>query len=362
MGEHAYDPRLLLKLWVYAATQGIYSGREIARRCRRDLAFRYVVGDSTVPDFRTINRFRARHRDDFAWVLRETLRLARAAGLVKLGLVTVDGTKVRADTSRANAMSHGRMQQEEARLEQEIAQLLQRLDDVEAAEDAEHGDDDDGSGGLPAELQLRERRLMRLRAAKTQLEAEKGAALEPKHQKSFADPDANMMKVGNDAALTYGYNAQAAASEDGFIVATAVVTTASDSAQLVPMLEAVRTTTGERPGVGLADKGYLTEATLGVLRRRRQRCLIAVGREGKAARWPRGRYTRRMHRILRLPWARQLYARRKTQAERPFAEIKQAMGFRRVMLRGRAKVLGEWNLVSAAYNLRRLYALTPARA
>src|SRR5436190_7218226 len=93
LGEHAYHPRLLLKLWLYAATQGVYSGREIARRCRRDLAFRYLVGDRGMPDFRTINRFRVRHREDFAWVLRETLRLGRAAGLVQLGLVTIDGTK-----------------------------------------------------------------------------------------------------------------------------------------------------------------------------------------------------------------------------------------------------------------------------
>lgn len=362
LGERAYSPRLLLKLWLYGATQGVYSGREIARRCRRDLGFRYLVGDSAVPDFRTINRFRVRHREDFAWILRETLRLARAAGLVKLGVVAIDGTKLRANTSRSKAMSHARMQAEEARLEQEIAQILQRLDEVQNAEDAAHGDDDDGSGGLPGELQDRQRRLARLRAAKAQLEREKGAALVPQQQKSFADPEANMMKIGNDGALTYAYNAQAATSEDGFIVATDLITTGADSAQLVPMIEAVRATTGRRPHRTLADKGFLTEAALRVLHRRRLRCLVAVGREGKAARWPRGRYTQRMHRLLRLPWARQLYARRKTQGERPFAEIKQAMGFRRVMLRGRAKVCGEWNLVSAACNLRRLHALTAAWA
>jgi transposase len=235
MGEHAYHPRLLPKLWVYGATQGVYSGRELARRCRRDLGFRYLVGDSAVPDFRTINRFRVRHREDFAWILRETLRLARAAGLVKLGVVTVDGTKLRANTSRAKAMSHGRMQAEEARLEQEIAAVLQRLDEVQAAEDATHGEDDEGSGGLPGALQDRTQRLARLRAAKAQLEQEKGAALEAQHQKSFADPEANMMKVGNDGALTYAYNAQAAASADGFIVATALVSTPDGDVRSSPI-------------------------------------------------------------------------------------------------------------------------------
>jgi hypothetical protein len=117
---------------------------------RRDLAFRDLAGDGPVPDFRTINRFRGRHREDFAWVLRATVRLARGAGLVKLGLVTVDGTKLRANRSRHKAMSHARLQQEEARLEAELAALVAKLDDVQAAEDREHGEDEDGSGGLAA--------------------------------------------------------------------------------------------------------------------------------------------------------------------------------------------------------------------
>jgi len=360
LGEHAYHPRLLLKLWLYAATQGVYSGRELARRVRRDLAFRFLVGDGPVPDFRTLNRFRVRHREDFAAVLRETVRLAQAAGLVRLGLVAIDGTKLRANTSRSKALSHRRMVEAEARLETEITRLLARLDEVNAAEDAEHGEDDDGSGGLPAELQDRERRRAKLRAVRAQLEAEKGPKLEPRHQKSLADPDANMMRVGNDGALTYAYNAQVATSEDGVIVAVGLTTTVPDTPQALPMVAAVTAMTGAAPGCALFDKGYLSEANLATLRAQGQRCLIAVGREGKDARWPQGAETQRMHRLLRFPWARQWYARRKTQGERPFAEIKQAMRFRRCQLRGRAKVWGEWNLVAAACNLRRLFALAPA--
>ena len=360
LGEHAYHPRLLLKLWLYAATQGVYSGRELARRVRRDLAFRFLVGDGPVPDFRTLNRFRVRHREDFAAVLRETVRLAQAAGLVRLGLVAIDGTKLRANTSRSKALSHRRMVEAEARLETEITRLLARLDEVNAAEDAEHGEDDDGSGGLPAELQDRERRRAKLRAVRAQLEAEKGPKLEPRHQKSLADPDANMMRVGNDGALTYAYNAQVATSEDGVIVAVGLTTTVPDTPQALPMVAAVTAMTGAAPGCALFDKGYLSEANLATRRAQGQRCLIAVGREGKDARWPQGAETQRMHRLLRFPWARQWYARRKTQGERPFAEIKQAMRFRRCQLRGRAKVWGEWNLVAAACNLRRLFALAPA--
>lgn len=362
LGEHAYDPRLLLKLWLYGATQGVYSGRELARRVRRDLAFRYLAGDGPVPDFRTMNRFRVRHREDFAAVLRETVRLAQGAGLVRLGLVAIDGTKLRADTSRSKALSHQRMVETEARLEAAIAAVLQRLDEVNAAEDAEQDEDDDGSGGLPAELQDRQRRLAKLQAVRAQLEREKGEALKPKHQKSLADPEANMMRVGNDGALTYAYNAQAATSEDGIIVAVDLTTTVPDSPLAVPMVAAVTTMTGEVPGCALMDKGYLSEANLATLRAQGQPCLIAVGREGKGARWPRGAETQRMHRLLRLPWARRRYAKRKTQGERPFAEIKQAMGFRRCQLRGRANVWGEWNLVAAACNLRRLFALGVAPA
>jgi transposase len=362
IGEHAYDPRLLLKLWLYGATQGVYSGRELARRVRRDLAFRYLAGDGPVPDFRTMNRFRVRHREDFATVLRETVRLAQGAGLVRLGLVAIDGTKLRADTSRSKALSHQRMVETEARLEAEIASVLQRLDEVNAAEDAEHDEDDEGSGGLPAELQDRQRRLAKLQAVRAQLEREKGETLEPKHQKSLADPDANMMRVGNDGALTYAYNAQAAMSEDGLIVAVDLTTTVPDSPLAVPMVTAVTTMTSEVPGCVLMDKGYLSEANLETLRTQGQACLIAVGREGKGARWPRGVETQRMHRLFRLPWARRRYAKRKTQGERPFAEIKQAMRFRRCQLRGRAKVWGEWNLVAAACNLRRLFALGVAPA
>ena len=361
-GEHAYDPRLLLKLWLYGATQGVYSGRELARRVQRDLAFRYLAGDGPVPDFRTMNRLRVRHREDFAAVLRETVRLAQGAGLVRLGLVAIDGTKVRANTSRSKALSHQRMVEREARLEAEIATVLQRLDEVNAAEDAAHDEEDDGSGGLPAELHDRQRRLAKLQAVRAQLEQEKGAALKPTHQKSLADPEANMMRVGNDGALTYAYNAQAATSEDGLIVAVGLTTSWVDTAQTVPMVAAVRTMTGAAPGCALMDKGYLSEANLATLRAQGQRCLIAVGRERKQARWPRGAETQRMHRLLRLPWGRSRYAKRKTQGERPFADIKQAMRFRRWQLRGRAKVWGEWNLVAAACNLRRLFALGVATA
>jgi transposase len=358
MGEHAYPPRMLLKLWLFGAVAGVYSGREIAQRVRWDLRFRYLAG-GLAPDFRTINRFRVRHREDFAAVFRQTVRTARASGLGKLGRVAIDGSKIRANTSRHKAMSHQRMKEAEAQLEDEIGQILAQMDECNAAEDEEHGDDD-GSGGLPAELQDREQRVAKLRAVRMQLEAERGAELKPKNQKSFADPDANMMMTG-EGSLQYCYNVQAATSEDGVILAAEITTSPRDVGQLVPMVNAVKANTGRRPGIAVADNGYLSESNLEQLGRQRQRCLLAVGREGKkAARWPKGRRTRRMHRILRLPWARRIYDYRKTQGERPFAEIKQTMRFRRFSLRGRANIRGEWNLVCAAVNAMTMYRAATA--
>jgi transposase len=353
MGEHAYPPQMLLKLWLFGAIAGVYSGREIAQRVRWDLRFRYLAG-GLAPDFRTINRFRVRHREDFAEVFRQTVHTARASGLGKLGRVAIDGSKIRANTSRHKAMSHARMKEAERQLEDEIAQILAQMDERNEAEDDEHGDDD-GSGGLPAALQDREQRVAKLRAVRKQLEAERGSELRPKSQKSFADPDANRMMTG-EGSLQYCYNAQVATSEDGILVAAEITTSPRDVGQLVPMVEAVKANTGRRPGIAVADNGYLSESNLEQLGRQRQRCLIAAGREGKnPTRWPTGRRTQRMHRILRLPWARRIYDYRKTQGERPFAEIKQTMRFRRFSLRGRANIRGEWSLVCAAANALKMY-------
>jgi hypothetical protein len=285
-------------------------------------------------------------------VFRETVHTARAAGLAQLGRVAIDGTKIRANTSRYKAMSHGRMDQAEAQLEAEITEILLQLETVNETEDDRHGDDD-GGGGLPAELQNRQRRIDKLRAVRKQLELERGETLKSSSQKSFADPDANMMKT-SEGALQYCYNGQVAANENGVIVANGVTTSPLDIQQLVPMVEAIKDMTGRKPDIVVADAGYLSENNLTQLKKKRQRCLVAV-RGRKRTSWPRGSETQRMHRLLRLPWARKIYRTRKTQGERPFAEIKQTMRFRRFATRGRANIRGEWDLVCAAANALTLY-------
>jgi transposase len=206
VGKHAFPPRMLLKLWLFGVISGVHGGREIARRLYWDLRFRCLAG-ALRPDFRTISRFRVRHREDFAEVLRQSVRIARASGLGQMGRVAIDGSKIRANTSRHKAMSHRRMVEAEARLDDEIAQILAQIDEVNEEEDERHGDGD-GGAGRPEELQLREKRRARIHAAWKQLEAERRAKLEDRRQKTFADPEVSMMKKG-DGALTYCYKAQA---------------------------------------------------------------------------------------------------------------------------------------------------------
>ena len=167
--------------------------------------------------------------------------------------------------------------------------------------------------------------------------------------------DSGVVSNNDEAqALQYCYNAQVAASEDGVIVATGMTTSALDKQQLVPMVEAIQATTHRKPGIVLADTGYLSEKNLEALRQKRQRCLVAVSGR-KKRKWPKGRQAQRMHRLLRLPWAKKIYNYRRTQGERPFAEIKQTMRFRRFATRGRANIRGEWDLVCAAANALTIY-------
>jgi Transposase DDE domain len=167
-----------------------------------------------------------------------------------------------------------------------------------------------------------------------------------------------MMKT-SEGSLQYCYNGQVAANEDCVIVANEVTTSPLDVQQLVPMVEEIQATTGRKPSMVVADAGYLSEQNLKLLRKKRQRCLVAV-RGRKQTRWPRGSETQRMHRLLRLPWAKKIYRTRKTQGERPFAEIKQTMRFRRFATRGRANIRGEWELVCAAANALTLYRAATA--
>src|SRR5438094_903646 len=281
-GYPPYHPVMMTALLLYAYCQGIYPSRRIAKACRERVDFMAVTGMQT-PDFRTISDFRKRHMAALKELFVQVLRLCQEAGLVKLGHVALDGTKIKANASKHKAMSYARMTETEARLEREIRALLTEAERVDAAEDAEHGRGRRGDE-LPAELARRESRLVKIREAKAALEleakeqaaeqAEAGRAKlaareqreasakgrppkipDPEHavpeaqaQRNFTDPESRIMKDGATKEFVQAYNGQIAV--DGHaqvIVACAVTQQAADAEQFVPMLEQITTHLGEAP-------------------------------------------------------------------------------------------------------------------
>ena len=279
-GYPPYHPRMMTKLLLYAYAIGIPSSRKIAQRCEEDLAFRVLTANQT-PDFRTISDFRQRHLEALADLFVQVLQVCRHAGLVKMGVVALDGTKVRANASKHKAMSYGRMQTELPRLEAEVATLLRQATDADQAEDRQHGA---GSRGdeLPAEVTHREQRLARIRAAKAAVEAAAQAedpgepgvprrgrpratppgVPRPTAQRNFTDPESRIMKDA-DKAFIQGYNAQAAVDAQAqVIVACTVTNQAADAPHAVPMVERIVQTSGQAPRVLLADAGYCSDANI----------------------------------------------------------------------------------------------------
>jgi transposase len=381
-GYPPYHPRMMTKLLLYAYAVGIPSSRKIAQRCEEDLAVRVLTANQT-PDFRTISDFRQRHLDALTDLFVQVLQVCQRAGLVKFGVVALDGTKVRAQASKHKAMSYGRMQTELPRLEAEVATLLRQAAATDLAEDRQHGAGARGDE-LPAEVAHREQRLARIRAAKAALEAEAQAAdpgepdgprrgrprqtppgvPPPTAQRNFTDPDSRIMKDA-DKAFIQGYNAQAAVDAQAqVIVACTVTNQAADAPHAVPVMEQIVRTSGAPPRVLLADAGYCSDANVTALQAMGSEPLIATRQQRHGERLPdapRGRppagltVRERMQRRVRTQRGRRLYARRKAIVEPVFGLIKRARGFRQFLLRGLAKVHAEWTLICLTQNLLTLY-------
>ena len=268
-GAPPYDPTMMLKLLFYAYSTGVTSSREMERRCHLDVAFRWLSANSA-PDYRSIARFRRRHLTALDGLFTQVLVLCSEAGLVKLGRVALDGTKLRASASRHKAMSYGRLGPRIEQLEAEVAALLAEAEATDLAEDDEFGEDRRGDE-VPPELARRETRLVKMRAAKEAIEAEAdgaadaavaqaaataaaGATPRGRTQRSFTDPEARMMKTTD--GFHYAYNAHAVVDEYSQVVLAADVTDqAGDVQQLIPMISAT--------AVSLTDAGI--ETTLGVV-------------------------------------------------------------------------------------------------
>jgi transposase/IS5 family transposase len=367
-GMPPYHPRLMLKVLLYGYATGVTSSRRIEERLASDVGFMFLASQAR-PDHKTIAEFRRRHLAAFEGLFLTALRLCGAAGLAKLGRVAIDGTKLKANASRHKAMSYGRMAEREAALEAEVRSILDEAEAVDQAEDARYGDA--RGDELPPELRRRETRLARIREAKAALEREArertgdpAAVPEPKAQRNFTDPESRIMHSKPDGWI-YGYNPQIAV-DDGHqvIVATTLSADPADTAALPALVDQIETNTGRRPKKLLADAGYASDDNLAHLEERGIDAYVATRRDrhgAKAPAAPRGRIPARLSRRERM--ARKLatkrgraeYRRRKAIVEPVFGQTKEARGFRRFRLRGRAKVTAEWHLVCAVHNLGKLF-------
>ena len=382
-----YDPAMLVKILVYGYATGVFSSRKQAKKLYEDVAFR-LLGAGNFPSHRTICDFRMRHLPELKELFVAVARLAKELGLVKLGTVALDGTKVKAHASKHKAMSYGRMKEQEQRLKQEIEALLERARVTDAQEDAQ-GAGDQGEEQLPEELQRRQERLAKIETAKARLEERQAQAdrergrhpddeqrrgdgagrpfkrpfgvPEDKAQDNFTDPQSRIMKMGT--AFEQCYNAQAVVDADSqLIVASGLGNKAADNEHLVLMVEMVKENLGELPKRVLGDAGFRSEDAFVELEKHKEEMevLVALGREGKnqAAIDPK-EYPATMRMAERLASAegRAHYRRRKAIVEPVFGWIKHAMGFRQFSLRGLDKVTGEWGLVCLALNVRRMWVL-----
>lgn len=372
------------------------SSRKIETRCHDDVAFRFLSAN-TAPDFRSIARFRTRHLDALEALFVEVLTLCREAGMVAMGRVALDGTKVRANASRHKAMSYDRMVEAHARLAAEVAEMMGEAQRVDAQEDAVHGVDNRG-GDLQGELARRETRLAKIRKAKADLEqhakdqaagkarakaakagqagevaeesarrAAESATPQPKAQRNFTDPDSRIMKTA-DGGFHYCYNAQAVVDEaNQVIVATDFAASGADNPALGDLLDQTITNTGATPAQMLADAGYFSEDNIAAAHAAGTDPLIATGRlkHGETVpHAPRGRIPTnatpkaRIARKLRTKKGKAAYSRRKVIVEPVFGQMKTTQGAGRLLLRGHDPARSEWRLLAACHNLRKLFSYT----
>jgi transposase len=374
-GQPPYHPRMMTKILLYGYCVGVFSSRKIQKRLVEDIAFR-VLAAGNQPDFRTISDFRKLHLKALEELFQQMLRLTLETGMMKLGRVAVDGSKVKGNASKHKAMSYGRMKETEKRLREEVRKLLNQAEAADQEEDSRYGRDRRGDE-LPEELQRRETRIARIREAKHALEERareqaKSKGKDPeeaqptkKAQYNFTDPASRMLK-GSDG-FVQGYNTQIAV-EPVFqlIVGQRVTQAANDKQQMVPLVEAIEEQSGQKPEGVLADNGYCSDENLKYLARKRMEGFVATGKQKHGERrkpCQRGPLPReasrveRMERKLETKVGAAVYATRKFIVEPVFGQIKQARGFRQFLLRGIEKVRGEWALICMTHNILKFHKI-----
>jgi transposase len=416
-GMSAYAPAMMVRVLLYGYATGVYSSRKMEAKTYDDVAFRYLSADAH-PDHDTLSEFRKRHLEALAGLFTQALLLCEKAGLVKLGHVSIDGSKIKANASKHKAISYARMGETEQRLKQEIEALLKQAEDVDAAEDAKYGKGKRGDE-LPEELARRESRLKKIAQAKAELEQEarekaereraeaeaklaerrdeeertgqkkrgreprvpdpEQAQPEAKAQRNFTDPESRIMPDGantgvpgdrssslgwNKGSFVQGYNAQAAVDSAAQVIVAAEVTQeTTDNHQLLPMLGQVKQNMGRNPEAASADAGYWSEANATDESVAGIDLHIATGREKHeqtietAGQPPPVQATAKetMRHKLRTEAGRSIYKMRKAIVEPVFGQIKEQRGFRRFSLRGLENVRREWKMVCLASNLLKLF-------
>src|SRR5579862_4268611 len=380
-GQPPYDPRLMTKLLVYGYCTGVFSSRRMQKRLQEDIPFR-ILAAGNEPDFRTISDFCKIHIETLQDLFEQVLAMALESGAIKLGRVSLDGTKLKANASKHKAMSYGRMKEKQQQLKEEVLQLLEQAEAADKEEDGRYGTK--RGDELPEELRRRETRLAKLKQAQKIVEqrardraAEEGksapeakrAKPDDKDQYNFTDPESRIMK-GADGFVE-GYNAQTAVEPTLLlIVGQSVTEAANDKKQLMPMVEIIEQQSGQRPGAILADNGYCSEENLEHLEstdqpERKMEGFIATGKQkhgehrlpAKRGPLPKGATkVERMKQKLKTKVGKAVYAARKCVVEPVFGQIKQARGFRQFLLRGKKKIKGEWSLLCLTHNVLRLYA------
>ena len=373
-GFPPFHPTMMVALLLYAYTQGVFSSRRIAKACIERMDFAAVTGFQK-PDFRTVSVFRRRHLVALAGLFQQVLVLCRQAGLVTLGHVALDGTKVKANASKHKAMSFDRMEKAENEFAEVVKGWLDQAEITDLGEDFRfrnrQGDE------LPDWVVNKVERQKKIREAKAALEreaAEKAKEgkkdddndppdppkVDPKAQRNFTDPESRIMPTKN--GFEQCFNAQAAVdAEAQVVVACDVVATSADCPQLLPMVDRIKANLGRKPKLCSADAGYCSEANLEGMAARKIKAYIATGRQKhgtKAATHSKngkpGSLVARMRERLKRGGWRSPYRLRKQVVEPVFGQIKQAMGFRQFLLRGLKKVQAEWSLVCTAHNLLKL--------
>ncbi len=378
-GGPPYNPRMMVKVLLYGYCIGVVSSRRIAARLHEDIAFRVLATNNT-PDFRTISDFRKDHLAGLSGLFLQVLMLCQRAGLVKLGQVALDGTKVKANASKNQAMSYRRMKEKVVQLEAEVSELLRQAQEVDEEEDRRYGKDKRGDE-LPEELAFREGRLEKIKEAMAALAAEAQAQAQAelaeaegkahpgvpddKAQRNFTDPQSRIMPAPGGKDFLPGYNCQVVVdSAHQVIVASWATDRASDKQQAVPMVEEAIDNAGAVPREVSADAGYYSAKAVADLQALGvDPCIVPDqtrhGRVPPPA--PRGRIPRqrsprdRMRRKLQTKRGRKRYALRMATVEPVFGQIKQGRGFRQFLLRGLEKVNSEWSLICTGHNLLKLF-------